>query len=123
PRHGQLAASGAAQGQRGAIDSGFGASLHGLIPGAMREMNPATAATRVAIEFLTLFLEGGRQRAAAHIEMALADPDGPDAASIIGGQCYLSMVLILELAKAQGSEDLHERTGDILRQFSVATPR
>jgi hypothetical protein len=54
--------------------------------------------------------------------MALADPDGPDAASIIGGQCYLSMVLILELAKAQGAEDLHERTGEILRQLSWQLP-
>jgi hypothetical protein len=88
----------------------------------MREMNPATAATRVAIEFLTLFLEGDRQRAAAHIKMALDDPDGPDAASIIGGQGYLSMVLILELAKAQGAEDLHERTGEILRELSRRLP-
>jgi hypothetical protein len=85
-------------------------------------MNPATAATRVAIEFLTLFLEGDRQRAAAHIEMALDDPDGPDAASIIGGQGYLSMVLIIELAKAQGAEDLHERTGEILRELSRRLP-
>jgi hypothetical protein len=88
----------------------------------MREMNAATAATRVAIEFLTLWLEDDRQRAAAHIRMALADPDGPDAASIVGGQCYLSMVLILELAKAQGAEDLRERAGEILRELSRQLP-
>jgi hypothetical protein len=67
----------------------------------MSEMNPATAATRVAIEFLTLFLEPDLQHAAAHIKVALDDPDGPDAASIIAGQCGLSMVLIVELAKAR----------------------
>jgi hypothetical protein len=88
----------------------------------MREMNPATAAIRVAIEILTLWLEDDRQRAAAHIEMALTDPDGPDAATIIGGQGYLSRVLILELAKAQGAEDLHERAGEILRELSRQLP-
>jgi hypothetical protein len=88
----------------------------------MREMNPATAAIRVAIEFLTLWLEDDRQRAAAHIRMALGDPDGPDAAAIIGGQCYLTMVLIIELAKAQGAEDLHERAGEILRELSRRLP-
>jgi hypothetical protein len=88
----------------------------------MSEMNPATAAMRVAIEVLTLLLEGDRQRAAAHIKMVLADPDGPDAAGIIGGQGYLSMVLILELTKAQGAEDLHERAGEILRELSRQLP-
>jgi hypothetical protein len=88
----------------------------------MSEMNPATAAVRVAIEILTLWLEDDHQRAAAHIKMALADPAGPDAAGIIGGQGYLSMVLILELAKAQGAEDLHERAGEILRELSRQLP-
>jgi hypothetical protein len=88
----------------------------------MSEMNPATAAIRVAIEFLTLWLEDDHQRAAAHITMALGDPDGPDAASIIAGQCYLSRVLILELAKAQGAEDLDERAREILRELSRQLP-
>jgi hypothetical protein len=88
----------------------------------MSEMNPATAATRVAIEFLTLFLEPDLQHAAAHIRMALEDQDGPDAASIIAGQCNLSMVLILELAKAEGAEDPHERAGEILRELSRHLP-
>ena len=65
---------------------------------------------------------GHRQRAAAHIKMALEDPGGPDAASIIGGQGYLSMVLILELAKAQGADDLHERAGEILQELSRQLP-
>jgi hypothetical protein len=88
----------------------------------MSEMNPATAATRVAIEFLTLFLEPDLQHAAAHIKVALDDPDGPDAASIIVGQCGLSMALILELAEAQGAEDVRERAGEILRELSRRLP-
>ena len=88
----------------------------------MREMNPATAIIRVAIEVLTLWLEGDRQRAASHIKMALEDPGGPDAASIIAGQCGLSLVLILELAKAQGAENVRERAGEILRELSRQLP-
>jgi hypothetical protein len=88
----------------------------------MSEMNPATAAIRVAIEFLTLWLEDDHQRAAAHIRMALGDPDGPDAASIIAGQCNLGMILVLEVARAQGAEDLRERAGEILRELSRQLP-
>ena len=88
----------------------------------MRETNPATAIIRVAIEVLTLWLEDDRQRTADHIRMALTDPDGPDAASIIAGQCGLSLVLILELAKAQGAEDVRERAGEILRELSRRLP-
>lgn len=88
----------------------------------MSEMNPATAATRVAIEFLTLWLEPDRERAAAHIRGVLGDPDGPDAASIIAGQCNLSMILVLELAKAQGAADLRERAGEFLSELSRQLP-
>jgi hypothetical protein len=90
--------------------------------GAMTEMKSAAAATRVAIELLMLWLEPDLERTAAHIRMALDDPDGPDAASIIGGQSYLSRVLILELAKAQGAEDLHKRAREILRELSRQLP-
>ena len=88
----------------------------------MSEMNPATAATRVAIEFLTLWLEPDRERAAAHIRGALDDPDRPDAASIIAGQCNLGMILVLDLARAQGAVDLPERAGEILQELSRQLP-
>jgi hypothetical protein len=88
----------------------------------MTEMNPATAATRIAIEFLTLFLEPDLEHAATHISMALGDPDGPDAVSIIAGQCNVGMILVLELAKAQGAEDLYERAGEILQELSRQLP-
>jgi hypothetical protein len=88
----------------------------------MTEMNSATAATRVAIEFLTLYLEPDLQHAAAHIRKALGDPDGPDAISIIAGQCNLGMILVLELANAQGAADPHERAGEILQELSRQLP-
>ena len=88
----------------------------------MTEMNSATAATRVAIEFLTLYLEPDLQHAAAHIRKVLGDPDGPDALSIIAGQCNLGMILVLELAKSQGAADPHERAGEILQELSRQLP-
>jgi hypothetical protein len=88
----------------------------------MRERNSATAATRVAIELLTLFLEPDLERAADHIRTALGDPDGPDPVSIIAGQCNLAMILVLELAKAEGAEDLRERAGEILQELSRQLP-
>ena len=88
----------------------------------MSEMNPVTATTRVAIELLTLWLEFDRPHPNAHIKMALCDPDGPDAASIIAGQCNLGMMLVLDLAKAQGAENLRERAGEILRELSRQLP-
>jgi hypothetical protein len=52
-------------------------------------MDKATAATRVAIEFLTLWLEPGdaaRDRAIAHIVGALGEPvDGNEAMAVISG--------------------------------------
>ena len=88
----------------------------------MSEMKAATAGTQVAIEFLTLWLEPDRQRAAAQIPMALRDPERPGAVRIIAGQCDLGMILVLELAKAQGAEDLHARAGEILRELSWQLP-
>jgi hypothetical protein len=88
----------------------------------MREMNPATAATRVAIELLTLFLEPDLERAAAHIRKVLGDPDGPDVVSIIAGQSNLAMILVMELAKAQSAADLRERAGEILQELSRQLP-
>ena len=91
----------------------------------MSEMNPATGNTRVAIEFLTLWLEPDRQRAAAHIRMALGDPDGPDAAGIIAGQCNLGMLLVLMLAKERGAisaDQLRTEAGEILQDLSRDLP-
>jgi hypothetical protein len=88
----------------------------------MSERNLATAATRVAIELLTLYMEPDLERAADHIRMALGDPDGPDPVSIIAGQSNLAMILVLELANAQGAADLRERAGEILQELSRQLP-
>ena len=88
----------------------------------MGEVNPETGASGVAVELLTLWLEPDRKRATARIRTALGDPDGPDAASTIAGQCNLGEILIFELAKAQGAEDVRERAGEILQELSRQFP-
>ena len=59
----------------------------------MSEMNPVTASTRVAIEFVTVWLEGDKQFATEHINRILKDPDGPGADKAIVGLLKLSMLL------------------------------
>jgi hypothetical protein len=95
----------------------------------MSEMNPATASTRVGIEFLTLWMESGdaaRLSAIQHIQRILNEPDGPSAAmSIISGLLNLSMLLVFTLAREQGAETddaLTEKAGDILRDWSRQFP-
>jgi hypothetical protein len=88
----------------------------------MSEMNHATAATRVAIECLTLWLESDRPSAAKRIARLQHDPDGPGADTIIVGLLNLGMLLVVELARAQGAEDLCKRAGEILRNLSPRLP-
>ena len=88
----------------------------------MSEMNPVTASTRVAIEFLTVWLEGDKQFATEHINRVLKDPDGPGAGEAIVGLLNLGMMLAVELAKAQGAEDLQERIGKYLSDLSAKLP-
>jgi hypothetical protein len=90
----------------------------------MDEINPGTAATRVAIECLTLWLESDRLAAAKHIAELTHDPDGPGADRIITGLLNLSMVLVLDLAKERGAtaEEMVEKAMDYLRDFSRRLP-
>jgi hypothetical protein len=88
----------------------------------MSEMNPVTASTRIAIEFLTVWLEGDKQFATEHINRVLKDPDGPGADEAIVGLLNLSMLLAVELAQAQGAEDLQERIGKYLSNLSARLP-
>lgn len=88
----------------------------------MDDANPATAATRVAIECLTLWLESDRDAAAGHIAGLQYDPGGPGADTIIGGLLNLSMLLVLELAQAQHAEDIRERACEILHKLSRRLP-
>jgi len=89
----------------------------------MSEMNPATASTRVAVEFLTLWMESDRLRAAEHFERVLDDPNGPPARSIIAGQCNLGMLLVLMLAKERGAgADMMDTAHGILQELSRDLP-
>jgi hypothetical protein len=85
--------------------------------------NQITASTRVAIEFLTVWLEWDREFATEHIYRVLKDPDGPGADMAIVGLLNLSMLLAFEMAKAQGAtEDLQERARKYLSNLSAQLP-
>ena len=88
----------------------------------MSEMNPVTASTRVAIEFLTVWLEGDKQFATEHINRVLKDPDGSGADEAIVGLLNVSMLLAVELAEAQGAEILEEWVRKYLSNLSAKLP-
>jgi hypothetical protein len=90
----------------------------------MSETNPAAAATRVAIECVTLWLESDRQSAAEHIAGLQHDPDGPGADRIIAGLLSLSHLLVLMLAheRGGGADDLVEKARGILQKLSRDLP-
>ena len=88
----------------------------------MSEMNPVTASTRVGIEFLTVWLEGDKQFAIEHINRVLKDPDGPGADKVIVGLLNVSMRLAVELAEAQGAENLEEWVRKYLSNLSAKLP-
>jgi len=86
----------------------------------MDETNPATAATEVAVECLTLWLQD-RQRAIDHIANLEFDPSGPGPTSLIVGLLNLSSWLLLSLAETEGEAtevDLVERSTTILHKLS-----
>jgi hypothetical protein len=91
----------------------------------MSEMNPATAGTRIAVEFVTLWMEQDRLCAAERIARILNDPDTPDAPFIVAGQCNLAMLLVLMLAKERGAitaDQLRTEAGEILQELSRDLP-
>ena len=91
----------------------------------MDETNPASASARVAVECLTLWLQQDRQRAIDHISNLDADPSGPGPTNLIVGLLNLSAWLVLTLAEERGAatdDELREKAGDILRDFSRQLP-
>jgi hypothetical protein len=90
----------------------------------MREMNPATASVRVAVECVTVWLESDRQTAGRYIAHLLHDPDGPGADTMIAGLVSLSEFLVLMLAKEReaGDDDLVETARSILQGLSRRLP-
>jgi hypothetical protein len=86
----------------------------------MDETNPATAATEVAVECLTLWLED-QQQAINHIANLEVDPSGPGGTNLIVGLLNLSSWLLISLAQTQGEAtdvELQEKATTILRKLS-----
>lgn len=83
-----------------------------------------TDATRVAIEFLTLWMEDDRRGAAEHITNVLGPQPEPVAAAI-AGLLNLNMHALFALAKARGAEpdDIRAWAGDYLKHLSPDLPR
>jgi hypothetical protein len=87
----------------------------------MTETGPNTA-TRIAIEFLTLWMEQDREGAIEHIGGMLDEPNAPSPEAIIAGQCNLSMALAIKLAKERGAltlDELRTKTGEIIQELSL----
>jgi hypothetical protein len=90
----------------------------------MDEANPVTAATQVAVECLTLWLQD-RQRAIDHIANLEFDPSGPGPTNLIVGLLTLSAWLLVSLAETQGEatdEELLEKATTILGKFWEQLP-
>jgi hypothetical protein len=90
----------------------------------MDETNPATAATEVAIESLTLWLQD-RQRAIDHIANLQFDPSGSGPSTLIVGLLNLSSWLLISLAETQGEAtdvELVEKATNLLRELSQQLP-
>ena len=91
----------------------------------MKQIDPAIVNTRRAIEFLTVWMDQDGVDAPAYIERVLNDPNGPDVRSIISGQCNLSMLLVVALAKERGAataEELWTKVDEILQELSRSLP-
>jgi hypothetical protein len=88
----------------------------------MTDSNQATPATRVAIEFLMLWIESDRSFAAEHIAGVLHDPDSPGREQVISGLLNLSMFLGFELAKANGAADYPAWIREHLAHISPRLP-
>lgn len=79
---------------------------------------------QIAVGCLTLWLEPGddaRAAATDRIRGLLKDPVGPGAEATVVGLLDLSMLLVLKLAKARGTEDydLWPAAGKILRELTA----
>ncbi|PWI16033.1 hypothetical protein DI272_19060 [Streptomyces sp. Act143] len=72
--------------------------------------------TRLAIEFLGLWMDHDRPAAAAHITQVLDGPGGPDRNFAIAGLLNLSHFLVAEVANARGASNPQE-VDRIAREF------
>ena len=90
----------------------------------MDETNPTTAATEVAVECLTLWLQD-RQQAIDHIANLQFDPSGSGPSTLIVGLLNLSSWLLISLVETQGEAtdvELVEKARNLLRELSQQLP-
>jgi hypothetical protein len=85
---------------------------------------PGTKATRVAIEFLTLWMEPSteaRKRAAAHITEVMNEEE---TFSVIAGLLNLNLLSLFHLAEERGADESNmvERARGILQEWSPQLP-
>jgi hypothetical protein len=100
-------------------------------------MLASTAATRTAVEFLTLWMEADERAADEHIGWVLLHHDLPGDAvgdvattveatvTALAGQLNLSMFLLQLLAKQQGATseaEVHGNAREILQELSLRLP-
>lgn len=81
--------------------------------------------TRLAIEFLNVWMDRDREAAAAHIAGVLDAEDGPSTDFVIAGLLNLSHFLVLERAKAKGAtgtEDVERQAREFLSYLSLHLP-
>jgi hypothetical protein len=85
----------------------------------MSDINPAiVAGTRIAVDYLTVWMEQDQLTAANYIIAVLNDPNGPGVFNIVAGQLNLGMLLMAMLAQAHGAvtaDDINRMAGEILR--------
>jgi hypothetical protein len=90
----------------------------------MSEM-PAIARTRMAIEFLAVWIEQDRPSALTRIAGFLEDPNGPGHGNVIEGQLDLGMRLAVILAQERGAvtgAEVRAVVGAILHELYWTLP-
>ncbi|MFJ6085119.1 hypothetical protein ACIQI8_27295 [Streptomyces sp. NPDC092369] len=83
------------------------------------------ASTRLAVEFLTVWMEQNRQAAVEHIVSVLDSEGGPERDFAIAGLLNLGHFLVIQVAKANGAvgaEELTEAAHEYLAYLSVHLP-
>jgi hypothetical protein len=88
----------------------------------MSELNRVMdASNRIAVTFLTVWMEKDKLTAADYIDTILNDPNGPGVPSIIAGQLNVGRALVVMLARAQGAEtedEIRLMAGQILQDVA-----
>jgi hypothetical protein len=80
----------------------------------MSEYNGAVIAdNRIAVEFLTMWMQQDELTASSHVYAVLNDQNWPGVPSIIAGQLNVGQALVVWLAQAYGAE-----TEDEIRRMS-----